>query len=544
MKKRVLLPLIGVVILMVSAVTYKSNFFEIAKQIEIFTDVYKHLNMNYVDEVSPRKLMDVAITAMFDHLDPYTHYWTAQEVEEARLVHSGNYTDIGAEVQSFKNKIIIREVYKNKPADQAGLRPGDVLLKIGDVSLADFDQDAGELLKGAPGTTVEITFKRHNQVKTTSLKRKRTQELLVPFYKLIDTNVGYIKLTRFGKTAAEEVEKALRDLKAEGAEKIILDLRGNPGGLLHEAINIVNLFVPKGKLIVSTKSIVEKYNQTFTTHRKPVDTEIPLAILINGHSASASEIVSGSLQDLDRAVIIGSRSFGKGLVQRPMKLEYGAQMKLTISRYYIPSGRCIQALDYWHRDKNGNPVRTKAEDYKLFYTQNGRKVFGGGGILPDVKMQSSAISDFTKALLEQHIIFDFATQYYRQHDLKELADFKWTAADFKVFKAYLKTTDFHYETETSRQLETALTVAKNEELSSSVKAGITSVMTTLNKAEHKMVESDEAQITQQLIEEILKQYFYREGYFSYAVKHNPEIEKAVALLDNKMKYQQLLSGDK
>src|SRR5690606_29234412 len=285
----------------------------------------------------------------------------------------------------------------------------------------------------------------------------------VPFYKLLKDGTGYIVLSQFNRNASSETTQALKELKEEGATRIILDLRGNPGGLLSEAINVSNIFVPEGELITTTKSVVEKYNKAYRTTRKPLDTEIPLAILIDGRSASASEIVAGSLQDLDRAVIIGARSFGKGLVQRPKELSYGTQLKVTISRYYTPSGRCIQALDYWNRDEEGNAVRISQDNYNEFKTRNGRKVFDGGGILPDIALETSEYSSITDALMREHAIFDFANNYYYSHQLNDLKDFQFTDADFETFLKFLDTRNFEFNTLTELKLTELLEISAQED---------------------------------------------------------------------------------
>lgn len=374
MKKKILVPVLALGLLF-TTMSFKGDFFEIAKQIEIFTTLYKELNMNYVDETTPSVLMDKAIKGMLKDLDPYTVFWNEQEVENARINNSGLYTGIGATVNSKDNKVIIVEPFKGFPADKAGLKAGDEIIKIGDISLSDFEGDKTELLKGAANSVVELSFSRQGKTETTTLTRGAIDVHAVPFYKLINEDIGYIVLSRFNQKTTIETKAALEDLKTQGANKIILDLRGNPGGLLNEAIKIVNLFVPKGEVITTTKSVIKKYNKTYKTRLAPVDIEIPLVVLVNGRSASASEIVSGGLQDLDRAVIIGARSFGKGLVQRPKKLTYGTQLKVTISRYYTPSGRCIQALDYWNRDENGDPIRLKPKEYNAFKTKGGRTVY-------------------------------------------------------------------------------------------------------------------------------------------------------------------------
>lgn len=540
MRKRIYIFLAaGVVFIGTGAGLFRSDFFEIAKQIEIFTEVYKRINMNYVDEVDPAELMDTAIKSMFEGLDPYTNFWNAQQVQEGRLINSGSYTGIGANIQSRKDKIIIKQIFKDSPADQAGLKTGDVLIQIDDNRIADFQEDAGELLKGAPGTEVRLTFERNGETQTTTLRRERTLQKLVPFYKLVD-DIGYIKLTEFGETATKEVGSALKDLKNQGAQKIILDLRDNPGGLLGEAVNIANLFLPKGQQIVETRSSIEKYNKTYMTQNDPVDAAIPLAVLINAHSASASEIVSGSIQDLDRGVVIGARSFGKGLVQRVTPLNYGTQMKLTISRYYTPSGRGIQALDYWHRDEDGKPVRKKAEEYKTFKTTNGRTVDDAGGIEPDVTLKSSEISHLTQALLDQNAIFDFATDYYYKNDLKDHENFKITEEDFKAFKAYLKNIGFNYQTPLEKELKQAFSRADDPMLKTEVESDYHRLITRIEETKAKELEENKASIEQQLTHEILKHYFYEEGLYAYNLKHNAEIQKAIEILGNAQTYASIL----
>ncbi len=316
LKKRVLIPVLASV-LFLSTTAFKNDFFEIAKQLEIFTTLFKELNMNYVDETNPGDLMDTAIKSMLADLDPYTNFMNEQDVEAARINNTGDYTGIGAKIKTLKDKLVIVEPYKDYPADKAGLKAGDEIIKVGNTLIETYKEDAGELLRGATGSTVEVTYKRQGKTQTATINRAEVEINAVPHYSMVNDKTGYIVLTRFNNKAADETNYALRDLKAQGAKSIILDLRGNPGGLLNEAIKIVNLFVQKGQLIVTTKSKVKKYNKTYYTQNDPIDTEIPLVVLIDGKSASASEIVSGALQDLDRAVIVGSRSFGKGLVQRP-----------------------------------------------------------------------------------------------------------------------------------------------------------------------------------------------------------------------------------
>lgn len=527
-------------LLLFASYGYKSDFFEIAKQIEIFTTLFKELNMNYVDETNPAELMDAAITGMLEDLDPYTHYWNEQDVETARINNSGEYTGIGATVAIRNNHIIIVEPYKDYPADKAGLKAGDEIIKIDDVVVADFKENAGELLKGAPNSKVQITYQRQGENRTTTLTRGAVEIKAVPYYKLLQDGTGYIVLTQFNRNASSETVQALKELKDQGATRIILDLRGNPGGLLSEAINVSNIFVPEGELITTTKSVVEKYNKSYATTRKAIDTEIPLAVLIDGRSASASEIVAGSLQDLDRAVIIGARSFGKGLVQRPKDLTYGTQLKVTISRYYTPSGRCIQALDYWNRDQEGNAVRIRKEDYNEFSTRNGRKVFDGGGIMPDVSLETSEYSSITDALVREHVIFDFANDYYYSHQLEDPNSFEFTDADFAAFKKYLVDKNFDYNTVTELKLTELLETSIQEGLDEELAGEYSAMLQAVEAAKKEALEEKKEEISSLLTDEIIKRYFYKEGLYEYYVQHNPEIREAVGILGDPQRYRGIL----
>ncbi|WP_378180101.1 S41 family peptidase [Aquimarina sp. SS2-1] len=539
MKKKILYPAIAIIVLL-STVSFKSDFFEIAKQIEIFTTMFKELNMNYVDETNPAELMDTAIKAMLDDLDPYTKYWNEQDVEASKIRNAGEYTGIGASVKTVKDKIIIVEPYKDYPADKAGLKAGDEIIQIGDVVVSDFEEDAGELLKGASGTEVEITYKRQNQTKTTILTREEIEVKAVPFFTLLDDNTGYIVLSKFNNKASSETVSALKDLKAKGADKIILDLRGNPGGLLSEAINVTNIFVPKGELITTTKSVVKKYNKEYFTKKTPIDIEIPLVVLVNGRSASASEIVAGSIQDLDRGIVIGARSFGKGLVQRPKKLTYGTQLKITISRYYTPSGRCIQALDYWNRDENNKAVRISEKDFKAFKTKNGRTVYDGGGIQPDIEMETSKFSNITTSLLQSDAIFDYGTKYYYSHKIDDISKFKLTDKDYEDFKSFVKQNGFDYETATEKSLKKSLEVARRDKLDKDISESYDALLASIKASKEKGLDTYKTEIANLLTDEIVKRYAYREGLYDYYIKHNPEIEKSKEILGNSAKYEKIL----
>ncbi len=533
MKKRILIPVFALTIFF-TGTAFKSDFFEIAKQLEIFTTLFKELNMNYVDKTNPGDLMDTAIKNMLTDLDPYTRFLNEQDVEAARINNTGDYTGIGARVQIQKEKLIIIEPYKGYPADKAGLKAGDEIIKIGNVNVADFKENASDLIKGAPGSKTQIKYNRQGKTETTTITREEVQIKAVPHFSMMGKKTGYIVLSKFNSKASTETINALRELKADGAEKIILDLRGNPGGLLREAVHVTNIFVPKGQLVVTTKSKVSKYNKTYYTKRDPIDLEIPLVVLINGSSASASEIVSGALQDLDRAVVIGSRSFGKGLVQRPKQLSYGTQVKITISRYYTPSGRCIQSLDYWNRDKDGKAVKIK--QHNEFKTKNGRKVFDGGGVKPDVELDFTKNSAITKAIVAENHVFDYATKYYYNNKINDINSFDFSDSDFKDFKNYLKKTKFSFETKTEKALSSALEIAKDEELSNSIQSDYNRLLDNLNAHKNKVINDDKTQLSSLLTDEIVKRYVYREGLYNYYTQYNPEIKKASEILNNPIKY--------
>lgn len=540
LKKRLIILILAVTILF-TGTAFKSDFFEIAKQIEIFTTLFKELNMNYVDETNPAELMDNAIKNMLNDLDPYTKFYNEQDVEAERIRRTGDYTGVGARIKTLKDKLLVIEPYKDYPADKAGLKAGDEITAVDGTILDGFDGDASDLLKGTPNSTLEITYKRQGKTNTTTVTRSEIEIDAVPHFSMIDAKTGYIVLQKFNEKASLQTGYALKDLKAQGATQVILDLRGNPGGLLNEAVNVVNLFVPKGQLVVTTKSKVKKYNKTYYTSKEPIDTNIPVVVLIDGRSASASEIVSGTLQDIDRAVIVGSRSFGKGLVQRPKKLTYGTQLKVTISRYYTPSGRCIQALDYWNRDDNGNAVRVKQENYNVFKTKNGRKVFDGGGVFPDEALEVTKNTAITDAILNSQSIFDFATTYYYNNKIEDISKFKLTDTDFNTFKNYLNTSGFEFETETEKALKKAMEVSKSENLDDDIGKDYKTLITNLDNSKAKAVENNKKQLINLLTDEIVKRYVYREGLYEYYKTHNEEIKTATDILSNTSKYNRYLN---
>ncbi|WP_417355950.1 S41 family peptidase [Flavobacterium sp.] len=540
LKRKYVIPVVAVAFLFVGA-SFKNDFFEIAKQIEIFTTLFKTVNVNYVDETNPGELMDIAIKNMLADLDPYTVYFNEQDVAKFKINNTGEYTGIGALITRKDGRLIIKEPYKDYPADKAGLKAGDEIIQIGDVNLVDFKEDAGELLKGTKNTSIDIKYLRQGKTLNTKLILSEVDLNAVPYYAMVDATTGYIVLSQFNAKASSETKEALLDLKKQGATKIILDLRGNPGGLLGEAVNICNLFLPKDETIVTTKSKNEKYNNVYKTQRAPIDTEIPLVVIVNGKSASASEIVSGALQDLDRAVVVGSRSFGKGLVQRPLELTYGTQVKVTISRYYTPSGRGIQALDYTHKDADGKAIRIDQKDYNAFKTRNGRTVYDGGGILPDVVMEESKQSSIADALQRNDAIFNYVTDYYYKHPNLGTTIPTFSDTDYNGFKQFLKTTNFDFDTETERSLKATLEIAKKEKVDETIAAEYNQLLAALKKSEEKELDQNKEEIKKLIVDDIITRYQYKEGLYKYYTTSNPEIKKATDLLNNSAEYNKILS---
>ncbi|WP_179333957.1 S41 family peptidase [Winogradskyella costae] len=537
--KKVLFPVLAVLIFF-GTTAFKNDFFEIAKQIEIFTTLFKEINMNYVDDTNPGDLMDTAIKSMLDDLDPYTQFYNEQDVEASRINNAGDYTGIGAKVLTLQDKLVIVEPYQNYAADKAGLKAGDEIIQVDKVTVADFKDDAANLLQGAAGTEVSVTYKRQGKTNTVKIIRESLEIKAVPHYSMVDEKTGYVVLRKFNDKASSETISAIKALKNQGATQLILDLRGNPGGLLHEAVNVTNIFVPKDQLVVTTKSKVKKYNKTYYTQREAIDTEIPLVVLIDGKSASASEIVSGALQDMDRAVVVGTRSFGKGLVQRPKPLTYGTQMKITISRYYTPSGRCIQALDYWNRDENGKATRTQQENYNAFKTRNGRDVFDGGGVEPDMEVEFSKHTTITKAISNKNLVFNFATDYYYDNKIEDLKGFSLSDSDFKKFKNYIKASGFNFETKTETALHDALRIAEEEDLREVINSEYNDLTQALQAYKSNAIDANKTQLKALLTDEIIKRYFYSEGLYTYYTANNSEIKKGLSILNNPSQYASIL----
>jgi carboxyl-terminal processing protease len=523
-------------------VSYKSSFFEVAKQIEIYTTLFKELNMYYIDETNPAELTDVAIDNMLKNLDPYTQYYDEQGVENAKINAMGEYGGIGATSSYVNNKLIIIETYEDSPADNADVKPGDEIIMVDDVLVSDYKKDAvTALLQGLPKTKVKLKLKRQNRSFEVELIRQKIEINPVPYYRMIDDEVGYISFIKFNRKASDEVKNAYEDLKDQGMTKLILDVRGNLGGLVNEAIEIVNFFVPKNEIVVTTKAKVVKWSDTYKTKKEPLDLEIPLVLLIDGRSASASEILAGSLQDLDRAIIVGERSFGKGLVQRYRKLTYGTQLKLTISKYYTPSGRSIQELDYSNRNENGEVPKFSDKERNAFKTKNGRTVYDGGGIQPDIKFERPEQTEATKSLLNSNAIFDFATDYYYAHDTIESSkDFQLSNRDFQSFISYLKSDSSGFKTNTELVFEKALSVAYEESYDDVIEQSYNDLIEKVNTKKIEELNLNKDEILDYLKEKILNRYYYKKGEYINKVFNDKAITQASKLLKNENKYIQIL----
>lgn len=539
-KKQISIALLSVFI--VGSVAYKSDFFEIAKQLEIYSALFKELDMYYIDEINPAELNEIAMKSMLKNLDPYTNFYDEQGIEDVQIKRSGEYGGIGAYTRYKENRLYILEPYKDSPASEAGLKAGDEIIQIDDVLVKEFEgESVGNLLRGTPDTNIELKIVRQGKKMNFIVSRSKIEINPVPFYSMVDDEIGYISFVKFNKKASTEVKKAIADLKEKGMEKLILDIRGNPGGLLGEAVKITNLFIPKDKVVVTTKSKVKKWTNTYKTRSEPLDMEIPIVLLIDGRSASASEIVSGSLQDYDRAVVMGERSFGKGLVQRYRKLAYGTQMKLTISKYYTPSGRCIQELDYTNRDKEGEVPKFSDGEVTVFKTENGRKVYDGGGVLPDIVIEKPETLKITKDLYESDAFFNFVTDYYYDNqNIPKANQFQLSKEVFTKLKKYINANADAFETASEKKFSSAIKLAKKDGFGEGVKDSYEDFMASIENEKLEQLEQNKEEIINRLTEEIVKRYYYREGVYEQRLAFDASIVKATNLLHNDKKYQNIL----
>ncbi len=528
------------------ATTYAQNDkgFEISKNLEIFANVYKNLHQNYVDDVDPGKTMKVAIDAMLASMDPYTNYFAESDMEDVKMQVLGQYGGIGSLIHQEGGNIYIAEPYKDLPADKAGLKIGDRILAVnGESTEGRSNADVSAAMRGQAGTDVTLRLERDGKQFDVTITRAEIRLPNLSYSGMVAGNIGYIRLDEFTQNAAKNVRDAFRQLKRDHPDLkgVILDLRGNGGGLMSEAVDIVNIWVKAGELVVETKGKVASKNIKSRTRMAPEDLDIPLAVLINGSSASASEIVSGSLQDLDRAVIIGDRSFGKGLVQNIVPMPYNSQMKITVSKYFIPSGRCIQAIDYKHRDENGRAVKVPDSLKTAFSTRNGRTVYDGFGIEPDVEVEHETSSLLSVALYNRFHYFNYAVKFAKEHPtIAPAGEFKITDEIWHDFVNYLSDKTYEYTTYTENIIADLRKVAEEENYMDNLKQQIDQLEKTYKDAKKEDLNRNREEISQLLKDAILLHYYYRRGCIEGALADDPDVKKAVEILSSPAEYNKIL----
>ena len=546
-KSKKIVLVVSLLLTSIFSVGFVDNYFEISKNIDIFTTLYKELNIFYVDETDPGELMKKAIDSMLESLDPYTTYIPESEMEDFRFMTTGQYGGIGAIISKRGDYVMISEPYEGFPANKAGLIAGDKLLEINGKSVkGKSTEDVSKVLKGQPNTTVNVLIERIGEDSPfeVELKREEIKVKSVPYSTVLEGNIGYIKMTSFTRNVSNEVAEAFKEI-SEGVELngLIFDLRGNPGGLLNEAVNTTNLFIEKGQEVVSTKGKVKDWDKIYNTLSDPLDKEIPLAVLINSRSASASEIVSGAIQDLDRGVVVGQRSFGKGLVQQTRKLSYNSQLKVTIAKYYIPSGRCIQALDYSDRNEDGS-VGSISDSLKTeFKTLNGRSVWDGGGVNPDVVLEPRKYSNILASIMSKRHIFDFANDFYREHSsITSPSNFEINDSLYLVFTNYLNGKDYDYETRTEKAIAKLLKDAEKEKYSEDLQKEIDALNQKMKASKTNDLERFKDQISQVIESEIVTRYYFQNGRIEASLKHDDEVNKAIEILKDSDTYKSILNG--
>jgi len=526
--------------------TPADRYFDIAKSLDIFATLIKEVNANYVDEIDPKKIIDISINGMLQQLDPYTVYIPKEDMESFSIQTTGEYAGIGALVGLINKKTVVTNPYVGFPAQRGGIRVGDELVSINGKNVEGANtNESSALLKGAPQTEVEVEVKRYGEPNTLKFKlmREKIKISNVTYSGLIEKDLGYIKLDEFTPGAGREVAEAVTKLKSQGATKLILDLRDNPGGSLYEAVNIVNIFIPKGKEVVSTKGKSQESNKTYNTLNNPVDLEIPLAVLTSGGSASASEIVSGSLQDYDRAVLVGQRTFGKGLVQTTRDLSYDAQLKVTTAKYYIPSGRCIQALDYEHRHSDGSVTKFPDSLKREFKTKIGRKVYDGAGLDPDVNVSTEEVAPITVELVASGLVFEYASKYCGEHKTisQTMRTFRLSDDEYNKFSEWLRTQSFTFTPEVERKVDALIASAKNEKYYDQLQSPLTDLKNKITQSRSSDLVRFKSEITRILEDEISFHYQLAQGQTEVDLDRDQEIIEAKKLLSDLSRYHQLLS---
>lgn len=541
--------IIGLSLASILSLGFVDNFFEISKNLDIFSSLYKELNIYYVDETDAGELMKTGIDAMLESLDPYTTYIPESEKEDFEFMTTGQYGGIGAVITKNGDWVYVSEPYEGFPADKAGLIAGDKFVEIaGESAKAKSTEDVSKVLKGEPNTAVKVLIEREGLAKPFEVEILREEIKLnsVPYYGLISDSIGYIKTRSFTRNISKEVIDAYKDMNANNDLKgLVLDLRGNPGGLLNEAISMANIFIDRGKEIVFTKGKIKDWDKSYKARNEAIDTEIPLVVLINRSSASASEIVSGAVQDFDRGVVIGQRSFGKGLVQQTRKLSYNAQLKVTTAKYYIPSGRCIQALDYSNRDEDGSVGKVPDSLRTEFKTLvNERSVFDGGGITPDITIEPEKFSNILRSLVSKRHIFNFANQYRRNNEsIDDAKSFVISDDVYSQFKQYLNDKEYEYETKTEKAIKKLEKDAEGEKYLSELQEQLEVLSSKMEESKNNDIERFKSEISELLEMEIVTRYFYQKGKIETTIKHDEEIAKAIDVLDNMELYDAILRGD-
>lgn len=535
------------VIVSISSYSFVDEYFEISKNLDIFSSLYREVNIYYVDSTDPGKLMKTGMDAMLESLDPYTNFIPESDIEDYRFMTTGQYGGIGALIRMRDNNVIISDPYEGYPAQKSGLHAGDLILEIdGKSAKGKKTDDVSRALKGSPNTQVKLLIQREgeNEPLTFLITREEIKVKNVPYYGMVSDDIAYIRLSHFTEGAGREVTQALKTLKETNTVTgIVLDLRGNPGGLLHEAVNVSNTFVERGQEIVSTKGKIKELDRTYKAINSAIDTNTPLAVIVNSGSASASEIVSGSIQDLDRGVIIGQRTYGKGLVQTTRPLSYNAQLKITTAKYYIPSGRCIQALDYSNRNADGSVGKVPDSLKHEFKTQAGRKVFDGGGVLPDLTTKINKYSDITNSLLNKNLIFDYASRYQRTHDsIKPAAEFKINESEFKDFVAFISDKDYDYTTASEKKMEELKRHTEAEKSFTDIQAEYDALKAKMAHSKQQDVIKNKSEIIQLLEEEIISRYYYQSGRIRVSLKNDADLDEAIELIRNSSRYTGILNG--
>lgn len=542
MKRKISLTLIVSLLTLFAFTGPGEKYFDIAKSLDIFATLFKEVNAYYVDEVEPKKLIHMSIQGMLESLDPYTDYIPEEDLEAFSIQTTGQYAGIGALIGSVNKKSVVTHPYENFPAYKAGLKVGDEIISVDGKNVKGKPtHEISILLKGNPKSDVNLTVERMGKELQFTIAREKIKISNIVYQGIIDVGIGYIKLDEFTPGAAKEVEGALTSMKQKGATRIIIDLRDNPGGLLYEAVNIVNLFVPKGKVVVETKGKVQDWNKSYTTLNNAIDTETPLVILTSGGSASASEIVAGALQDYDRAVLVGQKTFGKGLVQTTRPLAYNAQLKVTTAKYYIPSGRCIQALDYSHR-KNDGTVEKFADSLKsAFKTKNGRTVYDGGGLDPDIAVKSESLGSAIIELVRSGLVFDFATQYCNEHPpIKNFQDFHLSDQDYLQFESWLKEKHFTYSTDLEKDVENLVTTAKQDRYYNELQNSLSTLQAKIEQNHSGYLTRFRDEIQQILEDEIAFHAGLNKGKSEVSLSRDKEIAEAKKILNDAAVYQKLL----